>query len=45
MRDGLESADFLGYDETSYPIMGKSGWAWVAASRDTICCHLSGSRS
>ena len=45
MRDSLEGADFLGYDETSYPIMGESGWAWVAASRDTICYHLSGSRS
>ena len=42
-RDSLESADFLGHDEASCTIMGKSGW--VAASRDTIRHHLSGSRS
>ena len=45
MRDGLKDADGMGYDETSYPIMGGSGWAWVAASRDTICYHLAASRS
>lgn len=45
MRDNLESADFLGYGETSYLVMGESGWAWVAASHDTVSYHLSGSRS
>ena len=45
MRDGLKDADGIWYDETSYPIMGESGWAWVAAARATVCYHLSGSRS
>ena len=43
--DGLKDADFLGYDETTYPIMGESGWAWVAASHDAACFHLAASRS
>ena len=45
MRDSLKDTDYIGYDETLYPIMGKSGWAWVAASHDTISCCLAASRS
>ena len=41
----LESAGSLGYDEISYPIMKKSGGAWVAVSHDVIFYHLAASRS
>ena len=45
MRDSLKDADYIGYDETSYPIIRKSGWAWVATSHDVVCYHLAASRS
>ena len=45
MKDSLKDTDYIGYDETSYHVMEKSGWAWVAASRDAISCHLAASRS
>ena len=45
LRDSLKDVDYMGYDETSYHIMGKSGWAWVAASHDVVCYHLAASRS
>ena len=45
MRDSLKDTDYMGYDETPYPRHGKSGWAWVAASHNTISYHLAASRS
>ena len=43
MRDILKDADYIGYDEAPYPVMGKSGWARVAASHDTTSYHLAAS--
>ncbi|MCE2509176.1 MAG: transposase [Nitrosopumilaceae archaeon] len=43
MRDSLKDTDYMGYDETSYPIMGRGGWAWVAASGNTIFYYLAAS--
>ena len=45
IRDSMKYADHIWYDETSYHIMGKSGWAWVATSHDTLSYHLAASRS
>ena len=43
MRDILKDADYIGYDEAPYPVMGKSGWARVAASHVTTSYHLAAS--